>query len=525
MINLKKINCREFLKSDLFYLLIISSVAAVFLIIIATTRTFWMDETAVLQYYYQTPNPINFIHDYFIIPDNHPPLYYLLTIIAYRIVPYGEFGMRLISIMASVGILITTFYLAKLLFDDSKIAKITVLIMAVSPFFLQYGQMARYHSLTAFFVLLALYFLIKFFTKGNTKNSLYLFFLFSLITAYTDLPNFVYLLSCANAWFIFDWWKNKNPIMLKQWLVGHFIILTLFLPIVYLYYLRIKSGDGDFTAVSILGAGLMNWLTDFLIHFYQFFYSETVLPWNYLMFALGLIVLCAVAYKIFILYKNRQASKLSILLLLILGLISLNTVFLNVLNPRYNFIVYPKFVFGAFPLFLILIVAVILTFKKYKSAFILLIILFSVQIFGTYNLINLKNYFNASYFRGFDSFQYVKDNAKAGDCIIINGDMAMGLYDFYRLSYFSKLRPVSFWNANEFSQIKARSHCWFFSTGSDDQNLNRTPESKIPTGFKIVKNRSFTPLDATLQRVKEKMLGRGGYDYKYAVFLIEKVGK
>ena len=48
-----------------------------------------MDETAVLEYLRGSSGPLDFLIKYFQIPDNHPPLYYLLVITVYKLFPAG----------------------------------------------------------------------------------------------------------------------------------------------------------------------------------------------------------------------------------------------------------------------------------------------------------------------------------------------------------------------------------------------------------------------------------------------------
>src|SRR3989344_1698271 len=118
-------------------------------------RAFWMDETAVLEY--MRNNPIDYIIHYFQVPDNHPPLYYFLVIVIYKIFPFGEFGVRLLSVLSGVGIAVMSFYFSKLILKDKKYTYLSFILVTLSSYFVLISQMARYHALAAFLTLSALY--------------------------------------------------------------------------------------------------------------------------------------------------------------------------------------------------------------------------------------------------------------------------------------------------------------------------------------------------------------------------------
>jgi 4-amino-4-deoxy-L-arabinose transferase-like glycosyltransferase len=509
-------------KDRYFFILII--LLAVFLLFCRIgSRTLWMDETAVLDYYYQTPNPINFLIEYFRMPDNHPPLYYFLVILAYNILPLGELGIRLVSVLAGLGIVVTVYYFSLLFFEDKKTARLAMFLTALSSYFVLISQMARYHSLAAFFSLLFLYFFSKIILRGYAKKD-YIYFIISGVAAcFTDYPHFIYIVAITNVYFFYKYIVKKEKILsLARWILSQLILLAAFAPMVWLLYLRIaRQGDGGFEKASLLGRSLANWVSDFFIHFYAFFFGENILPWNWLVFGLGSVALLVLTGSLIKMIYKRQCPKLICLLLYyFFAAIILNTLFLNYANPRYNFIVYPKFVFVAFPLFAMILSYLILRLRSKGVRWFAVGAIILVEIIGLVHFYSPRNYLNGSYFNSFRSFEFVRDNSIIGDKLIINGDANAGVYNFYKYRYFSNLIPIKLDEAT--GTIKKDERAWFFSTGSDDGGVNNEPAGKMPPGFKVVSQYESVPLDPTLKYWKEKILHRASYTHKYGVYLIVK---
>jgi hypothetical protein len=193
---------------------------------------------------------------------------------------------------------------------------------------------------------------------------------------------------------------------------------------------------------------------------------------------------------------------------------------LNILDPRYNFIVYPKYAFVAFPLFIISLVVVIskINNKTWRNLIIGGMII--VWVFGLINFYSAKNYLNASYFNNFKGFEWVRDDANQGDYVIISGDLNRGIFGHYKEEYFKKIQPIELSQINDKFLKEPGKRLWFFATASDDSNINNETDSKIPSGLKILERYDSIPLDGKLKQVKEKILHRSSYTYKYSVFLL-----
>ncbi len=482
-----------------------------------------MDEAAVLEYLYHTPNPLNFIVDYFRVPDNHPPLYYFLVIALYKILPLGELGIRLLSVLSGLGIVIVVYHLSLLLFKDKAMARMAMFFTAISSYFILISQMARYHSLAALLTLGSLYYFCKIFLQGYTRKDFVGFLILAILVAYTDLPHFIYLVVITNLFYFYKKLRKSTIVEFKKWIGGQLTVLVLFLPIVYLFYLRVfHQNDKGFEKESLLGGSVIDRLSDFLMHFYAYFFGENIFPWNAAPFLLGvLVIIVLLGILIKTVYKKEALPNLYLLLYFFFSFILLNTIFLNYFDPRYNFIVFPKYVFAAFPLFIILLSFLIWQVKSKFFRYGIVILTVVVFFSGLFNFYNRKNYLNGSYFSDFKSYKFVQDNFQAGDYLIINGDANIGLYNFYKDKYFKNLTPISAFDLS-LKHFKNKSRFWFFSTGSDGDSVygSAATEDKIPEGFVVAEKFQSVPIDKTLLKLKQKITDRQSYEYKYGVYLL-----
>ncbi len=511
---------------DRLYFLLLFIFAAGLLLYRVGARTFWMDETAVLEYMYATPNPFDFIVHYFRTPDNHPPLYYFLVIALYKIAPWGEFGIRLVSVLSGLGIAALVYSFSILLFKNKSVARLAMFLTIISSYFILISQMARYHSLAALLTLASLYYFSKIFIEGYNKKYFIKFLVLALLVAYADLPHFIYLAAITNLFYFYKKLITKLDVIgIKKWVSGQLAVAALFLPIIYLFYLRVfHQNDKGFEKEGLLGGSLTDRLADFSMHFYAYFFGENIFPWNVAPFVAGVL---AAGGLLFVLirgvYKKKLSPNFNLLLYLFFSLVILNTVFLNYADPRYNFIVFPKYVFAAFPLFIILISALIWQIENFKIKWLAVVAITGVSMYGLQNFYRSTNYLNGSYFNSFKSFEFVESNSKAGDYLIINGDANIGVYNFYKNSYFKNLKPVFVYNLPPVKFDKGQ-RFWFFATGSDGDSAypSATAEDKIPEGFAMSSQFKSVPIDKTLLQLKQRITGRQSYEYKYEVYLLTK---
>lgn len=499
---------------------LVMAISAGLLVFNSSGRTFWMDETAVLEYLHLSP--WQFLVDYFKRPDNHPPIYYLFVLLTSKILPWNELTIRLVSILAALGVVATTYIFSLRLWAEKKTAALAALLVAVSAYFVLIGQMARYHSLTAFFNLIGLYFFYKLTQVAWTKKDAVWFVIMSILVCLTDYPHFIYTVCLTNVYMLYRLVRGTLPTTVKTWVLTQVCIMASFLPMIWLLFHRIFiQGDGGFDKQNLLANSALSIVVAVAFHIYAFFFSENVLPWNYAYFIVGALVLVISFGGVLLAWKRRQLSKTHLFIAgLFAAYIVTNTLFLNVFDPRYNFIVYPKYVFVAYPLWVLTLVG---SWRYLRSVYLraaLALGCLIVAVFGLWNFYHTQNYLNASYFSTFKGFEFVRENATPDQYLMLTGDANGGVYAFYREKYFAELAAV---DQTATSTLPVGAEVWMFATGSDAPSSSVTTENLVPAGFAVMKRFDHVPLDPMLKVYKEKTLGRPSYTHKYSVFLLKKI--
>ncbi len=485
-------------------------------------RTFWMDETMILNYFHH--GIFDFIVEYIKFPDNHPPLYYFLVLLVSKVLPWSELTVRLISILSGFGIVLLTYRFTYRVTNVKKIALFAAFFTAFSSYFILISQMARYHSFAGFSMLLVMYYFYRLYTEGFEKR-VWLYYLGSLIlTGYVDYPHFIYAVEITNIFLLYRVMRKRPVVTFKNWFVGNLFAALACLPLAWMLYHRIFiQGDGGWENVNLLGNSIVNIFAGILFHMYVFLFGENIFPWNYIIFIIGCVVLGGILVGLvnLILQRTKNSSQILVVLMCI-STIVLNTLFINAANPRYNFTVYPKFGFASYALGIMAFVFCITSFRSKKIQNSFLVGWFLVASIGLYYFYTASNYLNPSYFRTFESFEYVRDYSVQGDHVAITPDASQGFYYFYKDVYFENLKPLS---TDDFKlgNIQVSERVWFFSTGEDGPEESVTTEKKIPEGYRIISRFDSVPLDPRFKTYKEKFLNRPSYTYKYTVFLLEKI--
>lgn len=505
--------------TETFIVLSVMFVSACALLFRLGARPLWMDEQAVLWYTHQSP--IEFIRGYINYPDDHAPLYYFLVIGVYRLAPLGVEALRFVSVLAAIATVCVCYYFARLVLGSRNQAWWYALTLSVSSYFLLIGQMARYHSIAGFGTVLALYAFAKMVIEGYTKRYYWLMVGAGIFVCLNDYPHFVYLVVVSNVYVLYTFLKRASFISFRAWLGTQLIWAAAFAPMVWLILKRLTfSPELGFKHASLLGNSIGHIALGVLMHVYTFFYGENILPWNYLVFGAGILCMGAAAWGLMVALRRRENRALFLLTYFVFGLIICNALFINFVNPRYNFFVYPRFGYAAYPLFILLFFRGIQSLPYPTLRRVVMVMYVCITLFGTYNFYHARNYVNASFFGSFAPYVYLEEHARPGDWLVINGDANHGLYAFYATSYFKNVRPVFLKDVDAIAQLSHPQRLWFFSTGSDGDGANQTPESKIPAGLRMIDRYDSTPIDRTLKKYKEKVLGRPSYLYKYGLFLL-----
>lgn len=114
--------------------------------------------------------------------DYKPPGYIYSAAPFVALFGLDEFSVRFPSVLGGVLSIIVAFFLAKELFQNTKIALISSLFVAVSPWAIHFSRAAFESNLAMFFNLLGVYFFIVSRHKGSVIVFSYIFFILSFYT-------------------------------------------------------------------------------------------------------------------------------------------------------------------------------------------------------------------------------------------------------------------------------------------------------------------------------------------------------
>jgi uncharacterized membrane protein len=129
-------------------------------------RDFWYDEAFTGITIRQSWSQMMSI----VVHDVHPPLYYILLKLWSLIASSSPFAIRSFSVIISVATIGLVYIALRQWFKKSHLpAVLGSLVMAINPFFINYGQEARSYTLFAFLLALATILLTKSWDKPSTK--------------------------------------------------------------------------------------------------------------------------------------------------------------------------------------------------------------------------------------------------------------------------------------------------------------------------------------------------------------------
>ncbi len=173
--------------------------------------------------------------------DPHPPLYYVILKLWTTVFGVNDLALRSMSVLFGVLTIVMIYLVVKELFNKETGA-VASLLAAVSPFLTSYSAEARSYSMYGFFIILAVYAIIK--------RSSFGFLGATLLVIGTHYMAAVYLPILA-AWYIWIVWKdareNKADVKNKKLKVALKFVPILILLIVssYLYYPVITSENNN----------------------------------------------------------------------------------------------------------------------------------------------------------------------------------------------------------------------------------------------------------------------------------------
>lgn len=216
-------------------------------------RDFWYDEafTGILL---QSPwGEMNRM----IFADVHPPLYYWLVKPLASLFNYSPMGIRLFSILMSLGSLISIFWIGKKMFS-LRTGILSAVFFAFSPFAIQYAQEARMYSLFGFLFLWAVWFFYQALKKNRFKD----WILWGIFGGLAFLTHYLSLFFFVLFYLVFVFWRiifdkkewHKAFFGEKGFWLGTGTIFIFFLAWVKIFIAHISKGNLGWIDVTYFSA-------------------------------------------------------------------------------------------------------------------------------------------------------------------------------------------------------------------------------------------------------------------------------
>lgn len=211
------------------WLVIILVVSAFLRIFKLDFQSVWLDEIHSLS----EANP-NFsfseLYSSLLTAEPHPPLYFVLVQLFFKIFGYTSFVLRFFSFLVGLGGLITLYFLAKELYNK-KAAIYSVVFLGINSYHIYYSQEGRMYALLFFTTTLSFFFLAKFLKERNLKWALWLGFSAGLMIN----SHFFGLLTLLSIYFILLGFfivcnKEQMKSFFKFSFLSLFITSIMFLP-------------------------------------------------------------------------------------------------------------------------------------------------------------------------------------------------------------------------------------------------------------------------------------------------------
>ncbi|MBZ0165282.1 MAG: glycosyltransferase family 39 protein, partial [Candidatus Omnitrophica bacterium] len=157
-----------------------------------------------------------------------PILYYWFILAAYKIFGVSWFAARITSTLFAAGALVLTWLIARTLFNKP-VGYLSVLILMTMPLFFRHAKNAVPDMALNFFVVLAMYFFVRFLNEQHARKYAIGFFL-ACATGFM-VKGFAALLFPYLTVLLYAVWKKEWSVVRDmRFLSGTFIFLAVVLP-------------------------------------------------------------------------------------------------------------------------------------------------------------------------------------------------------------------------------------------------------------------------------------------------------
>lgn len=173
-------------------------------------QSVWLDEVHTINE--SNPNfSFSQLHQALLGSDPHPPLYFVLVQLFFKLFGYSEFVLRLFSVFVGLGGIVAIYHLGKELINKN-VGIIATLFTAVNYFHLYYSQEGRMYAFMFLTTIFSFLFLVKFIKSPSIKSSV----LYGIFTALMIYSHFFALFALVSQCFILLYFLIFPPNQIKR---------------------------------------------------------------------------------------------------------------------------------------------------------------------------------------------------------------------------------------------------------------------------------------------------------------------
>jgi hypothetical protein len=198
-----------------------------------------------------------------LVPDNHPPLYYVLTKAFAQLAGYGDFAVRFLSVSFGTALVATLYALARRL--SGPVGGIgAALYAACSPLYVYYAQEARMYSLLMVLAVLSSYSLVRVFERPDARRWWVTYVLATCGALYTHYFAVLLILVhqiAASVWLL----VGRRKRWLYRWMWAGAGLLLLYLPWLPTAIRQVGIGQGTWWRVPLPASVVLSDLWRFYV--------------------------------------------------------------------------------------------------------------------------------------------------------------------------------------------------------------------------------------------------------------------
>lgn len=186
-------------------------------------RSIWLDEGFSIRFaHFALPQILT-------IPENHPPLYYLILHWWMKLFGDSEFSIRFLSVIFDFLAMFMIYKIGIRIFGDRRdVGLLSAVLLGLSTFHIAYSQDARSYTLSTLLTLLSMYFFIKL-LEERSYGVLMSYVLFSVLLMYSHIYG-LFIIAAQNIYVVTLSLLSKGTYQLtfRRWILIQIILIVLF---------------------------------------------------------------------------------------------------------------------------------------------------------------------------------------------------------------------------------------------------------------------------------------------------------